>query len=26
MYIGVRVFGVSWLPTRFRWGFGKKRR
>lgn len=25
MYLGVRVFGVSWLPTRFRWGFGRKR-
>lgn len=25
MFLGVRVFGVSWLPTRFRWGFGKKR-
>lgn len=24
MWAGVRVGGVSWLPTRFRWGFGKK--
>ncbi|MFV0388290.1 MAG: hypothetical protein ACK5NT_06015 [Pyrinomonadaceae bacterium] len=23
MYLGVRVFGTSWLPTKFRWGFGK---
>lgn len=23
MWTGVRVFGVSWLPTPFRWGFGK---
>jgi hypothetical protein len=22
MYLGVRVGGVSWLPTPFRWGFG----
>lgn len=22
MYIGVRIGGVSFLPTRFRWGFG----
>ena len=22
MYYGVRVFGVYWLPTPFRWGFG----
>ena len=25
MYIGVRVGGVSFLPTPFRWGFGRKR-
>ncbi len=24
MYIGVRVGGVSFLPTPFRWGFGNK--
>lgn len=23
MWTGVRAFGVSWLPTPFRWGFGK---
>ncbi len=22
MYLGVRVAGLSWLPTPFRWGFG----
>lgn len=26
MYLGVRVGGVSFLPTPFRWGFGKKTR
>ncbi|MEZ5345419.1 MAG: hypothetical protein R2681_07685 [Pyrinomonadaceae bacterium] len=25
MYLGVRVFGTAWLPTPFRWGFGKKK-
>lgn len=25
MYVGVRIGGVSWLPTPFRWGFGKKK-
>ena len=25
MWIGVRVGGVSFLPTPFRWGFGKKK-
>jgi hypothetical protein len=25
MFIGVRIGGVSWLPTPFRWGFGKKK-
>lgn len=25
MWLGVRAFGVSWLPTSFRWGFGKKK-
>ena len=25
MWLGVRVGGVSWLPTEFRWGFGKKK-
>lgn len=24
MYLGVRIGGVSFLPTPFRWGFGKK--
>lgn len=24
MYLGVRVGGVAWLPTPFRWGFGNK--
>jgi hypothetical protein len=23
MWLGVRAGGVSWLPTRFRWGFGR---
>ena len=23
MWAGVRVFGVSFLPTKFRWGFGR---
>lgn len=23
MWLGVRAFGVPWLPTKFRWGFGK---
>lgn len=26
MYVGVRTFGTSYLPTRFRWGFGKKKK
>ena len=26
MLFGVRVFGVSFLPTPFRWGFGQKRK
>ena len=26
MYLGVRVFGVSILPTPFRWGFGQKKK
>lgn len=25
MWLGVRAFGVSWLPTPYRWGFGKKK-
>jgi len=25
MYVGVRIGGVSWLPTPFRWGFGKNK-
>jgi hypothetical protein len=25
MWLGVRAGGVSWLPTRFRWGFGRVR-
>ncbi len=25
MWLGVRVFGVPFLPTSFRWGFGKKK-
>ena len=25
MWIGVRIGGVSWLPTPFRWGFGQKK-
>lgn len=25
MWLGVRVFGVSFLPTPFRWGFGKNK-
>jgi len=23
MWLGVRAGGVQWLPTRFRWGFGR---
>lgn len=23
MWLGVRIGGVSWLPTKFRWGFGR---
>jgi hypothetical protein len=26
MWIGVRAFGVSWLPTPFRWGFGQTKK
>jgi len=26
MWMGVRVFGVSFLPTPFRWGFGKTKK
>ena len=26
MWFGVRAFGVSWLPTSFRWGFGKNKK
>lgn len=26
MWVGVRVFGTSILPTKFRWGFGKDRK
>lgn len=26
MWLGVRVFGVSCLPTRFRWGFGRAKK
>jgi hypothetical protein len=25
MWLGVRIGGVSWLPTPFRWGFGQKK-
>ena len=25
MFLGVRIGGISFLPTPFRWGFGKKR-
>jgi hypothetical protein len=25
MYFGVRIGGVSWLPTPFRWGFGQNK-
>jgi hypothetical protein len=25
MYLGIRIGGVAWLPTPFRWGFGNKR-
>jgi len=25
MWLGVRIWGVSWLPTPFRWGFGRKK-
>jgi len=26
MYLGVRIGGGAWLPTPFRWGFGKNNR
>jgi len=26
MWLGVRTFGVSWLPTPYRWGFGQKKK
>lgn len=26
MWLGVRTFGVSWLPTSFRWGFGRAKK
>lgn len=26
MYLGVRIGGVSWLPTPFRWGFGNTKK
>lgn len=26
MWLGVRVFGVSFLPTSFRWGFGRAKK
>lgn len=26
MWLGIRVGGVSWLPTPFRWGFGRKKK
>lgn len=26
IYFGVRIGGVSWLPTPFRWGFGKTKK
>ena len=26
MWLGVRVGGVPWLKTRFRWGFGKNKK
>ncbi len=26
MYWGVRIGGVPWLPTPFRWGFGQKKK
>ena len=26
MWLGVRVFGASFLPTPFRWGFGKRKK
>lgn len=26
MFAGVRIGGVSWLPTPFRWGFGKTKK
>jgi len=25
MWLGVRAGGVSWLPTSFRWGFGRRK-
>ncbi len=25
MWLGIRAFGISWLPTSFRWGFGQKK-
>ena len=26
MWLGVRSFGVDWLPTSFRWGFGRAKK
>ncbi len=26
IYFGVRIGGVPWLPTSFRWGFGQKKK
>lgn len=26
MYVGVRIGGMAWLPTPFRWGFGQKKK
>ncbi len=26
MWLGVRVGGVHWLPTSFRWGFGRRKK
>jgi hypothetical protein len=25
MWLGIRIGGVSWLPTPFRWGFGREK-
>jgi hypothetical protein len=26
MFLGVRIGGMAWLPTSFRWGFGQDKK